>query len=251
MYLELANSEVRAMESHSNFQMFLDETIESAMESTGSFKESMVKIKDRIVKFFKMIFGAIQRFFTRLFGKGERLGHKDAIRNIVHMTKGIIYPEISRLDQLSIIISRFSKPTLSVAEAENIKEEIAHRMDLFKIGTENTLELLKNKVHNTLTTKKDKHEYALIDKYSLSVINDSAKLCETHVLKLQSNLNEIYDSLPKEYLYLINQTLSSVLSTVSKVESTIMQLAQSAMWDSRVEDNETKLKNPITIEVED
>ena len=245
MYLELANSEVRAMESYSNFQMFLDETIESAMESTGSFKESLVKMKDRIIKFFKMIFAAISRFFIKLFGKSERLGHKKAI-NIIKT-----YASVTKLRIYKIIedIVKYLMKSNSSMDTMILPESINESHEDIKEQTQK----VKDDIHDILNNNKDKHEYSLISKSDLSFIQNFTKDCENIIEKTLVALNneQPNNSLQHKYLSILHTSLNKLLSTVSNITTTVTQLTQSAMWKGRVEDNETKLKNPVTIEVED
>ena len=231
-YIEMADSEVRAIESYSNFQMFLDESIESAMESTGSFRESMNKMKDSIVKFFKMIFGAIQRFFIRIFGKGERLGHKKAIDKIREYSMLLKNRIEVAVNAISNIILKNEGGILSI---QMLSSEVS-----------SVLDHMENDVYDLINNSKDKHEYSLISKDKLNYIVEFTKKCESYV----ENILEVTTH-NQNYSPHNNILIQKLLNEISKIESIIMKLTQSAMWEGRVEDNETKLKNPVTIEVED
>lgn len=238
-YIELANSEVRALESYNNFQIFLDESNEYAMESMSAFKESSGKMKDRIVRFFKMLFGAIYRFFVKILGKEENLAHKRAFILVIDY----INDTKSKIDKIAdMILKEVRNPNTE----KDISNEIIHLHDEIKEDGENT----KDKIHDMVTNNRNKHEYTLINKSKMEFINTFAKDCEQTLTKTVDTL-ESENSNNNQHIYYKGITIPTLLNTVSTASHNVMHLVQSAMWHSRVEDNETKLKNPITIEVED
>jgi hypothetical protein len=250
LYLEFANSEVRALESHINFQLFLSDSIDVTMEST-TFKESMNKMKERVIKFFKMILGAIQRFFIKLFGAGKRLGHKKAI---ILISTYLHDTFLSIVNYNVSIIHTTSNVTVYDYNTEDISQltdNIKEYGKSLKVTHESVSEKLKDKIHDMVSNNKDKNEYSLIDKYDLNYIEKFAKMCEQEMSKSQDHLLTQFRENPHMGEVVYQATLHHVINVISHAESTAMQLAQSAMWHSRVEDNETKLKNPIPVEIED
>lgn len=225
IYLEMAGSEVRALESYSNFQMILDGSIESAMESTGEFINN---IKERIIKFFKMIYDAIKRFFAKLFSKNNgKLYHKKSISAIREYTSKTKIQIVRVVQDILKYLTRTSSDMDRLILPDFVKETHSDIKD----GAEK----MKKLVHNYVITHNDKSEYGSIDESDLKFIEKDIKDCENVLEKIIHEMNTVME--PNNLiLRAVNHNIINVLSTITTLSSTTMQLVQLSLWHSKVEE---------------